>query len=695
MAQGNGTVHEIARLLIREILNFHFHPFLSSNDSSECSKWQKERQQVSSRTYSAQFLEDVVVAFFCKFLSSPNILFMQFDNGGDTYSASFLKDIFSGLISKLLTSTASVCMVGKQGTEPSLKYLIESILKEFAKSPVKVLQIPEGGQTFPDVEKAEVAKIIHASLCSILQDQKSGVPICMDKENGQTLAEKLASAIKKEILGYQIQEVQSRTFQDPASKPFEFGEMANKVFTEVKKISTPSQIDTPCPFLVSQRFIYDVLAFLLSKILPLPTTFSTDTEERCAEFDFIHMKLLSKVMAEISKNKNAEVKYLDRVQPNRVVSQTVANSIYNNLLPEFGSTSDVQKCIRTGCTILLERIVDILRSHLKGLSSLILEEIAVKLLTKIFSSLPLDEVDTSNVASMKEVARKIINSLQNLLSNGELKVWQHDDSEDLASEDSRTVGEVVDSVYTDILKHSNSETSLYEDLTNSNEDFANRVACFMVSEISKHDFQLVIDSEKEIPSASLIKLESEKILKKIISDIEAGKKLNKSSDIETPVVSVVFLEEIVSRFLIRILLAQYDLGIHKKKSLSKTDVNGIAAQLKTSVEKEISKNKINLVASDHKPVLDLQYEKAVNQVVHSVMSNVLEKSGSQKELYNDMTTKKYLQIFPSYPGHKSFQLLPSGNRYRVLHAKITRGRGSPPPPAIILLTSFPQQLSYV
>ncbi|KAG8122872.1 hypothetical protein E2320_018333 [Naja naja] len=932
MAQGNGTVHEIAKLLIREILNFHFHPFLSSNDSSECCKWQKERQQVSSRIYSAQFLEDVVVAFFCKFLSSPNILayskdtnlsenemrnlvielvnglviefkmsevkvmqstaeniclpqigaekviqisnsiyekllqqfgsefeifkafqtnscllaeklasiilrgisgfqlmplftgdtspylfsfveaetivdrvetllpeppssgsvfgdifvkilhrifpswlpdsrsaspdltvnedrkrspaighlkkepssdtsktiedivqnicktvyvnsgspnrkqestaegpmetgflsktkqgyptrpqLTQFDSGGDTYSASFLKDIFSGLISKLLTSTASVCMVGKQGTEPSLKYLIESILKEFAKSPVKVLQIPEGGQTFPDVEKAEIAKIIHASLCSILQDQRSGVPICMDKENGQTLAEKLASAIKKEILGYQIQEVQSRTFQDPASKPFEFGEMANKVFTEVKKISTPSQIDTPCPFLVSQRFIYDVLAFLLSKILPLPTTLSTDTEERCAEFDFIHMKLLSKVMAEISKNKNAEVKYLDRVQPNRVVSQTVASSIYNNLLPEFGSTSNVQKCIRTGCTILLERIVEIvikeisgnqmqmyfteelnrqqeaieaekaledqygansepsegqtqLRSHLKGLSSLILEEIAVKLLTKIFSSLPLDEVDRSNVASMKEAARKIINSLQNLLSNGELKVWQHDDSEDLASEDSRTVGEVVDSVYMDILKHSNSETSLYEDLTNSNEDFANRVACFMVSEISKHDFQPVIDSEKEIPSPSLIKLESEKILKKIISDIEAGKKLNKSPDTQTSVVSVVFLEEIVSRFLIRILLAQYDLGIHKKKSLSKTDVNGIAAQLKTSVEKEISKNKINLVASDRKPVLDLQYEKAVNQVVHSVMSNVLEKSGSQKELYKDMTTKQV--IFP-------------------------------------------------
>ncbi|KAM6459288.1 fibrous sheath-interacting protein 2-like [Liasis olivaceus] len=969
MVQGNGTVHEIANFLIREILNFHLHPFLSSNDSSsECSKWQKERKQFSQRIYSALFLEDVVVAFFCKILSSPNILayskdislsedemrnlvielvnalvnefkmsevkviqsaeedvclpqigaekviqisnsiyekllqrfgsefeifkafqknscmlaeklapiiirdisgyqllplftgdtspylfsfleaetivdrvetllpeptssgsvfgemfvkilrrifpswlpvsisaspdpalseggkrsppishlkeepssdagksiqnivqnicktvyvksgspnrkqettaeelmepgflsktkqgyhsprsksplrqshpsstlssktagwtihhvrlgegepqLMQLENGVDTYSASFLKDIFSGLISKLLTSTASVCMLEKQGAEaePSLKHLIESILKEFAKSPVKVLQLPEGGQTFPDVEKTEIAKIIHASLCSILQDQRSGVPICMDMANGHMLAEKLASAIKKEILGYQIQEVQAKTFQDPASKPFEFGEMAKKVFTEVKKISTPSQIATPCPFLVSQRFIHDVLAFLLSKILPLPTTLSTSTDtDQCAEFDFIHMKLLSKVMAEISKNKNAEVKYLDRVQPNRVVSQTVASSIYNSLLPEFGSTSVVEKCIRTGCTILLERIVDIvikeisgnqmqtyfteelnrqqeaieaekahedqygaspelsegqthLRSQLKGLSSLILEEVAVKLLTKIFSSLPLDEVDTRSVASMKEVARKIINSLQILLSNNKLKVWQHDDSEDLASEDSRTVGEVVNSVYTDILKHSNSETSLYEDLTNSNEDFVNRVACFMVSEISKHDFQPVSDLKEELPSPSVIKLESEKIVKKFLSDIEAGKEMKKSSGTQIPVVPVAFLEEILSRFLTTILLAQYDLGIHEKKSLSKTDVNEIVGLLKTSVEKEMSKNKINLVASDDQPVLDPQYEETVNQVVHSVVNNVLEKSGSQKELYNDMTTNQL--IFP-------------------------------------------------
>ncbi|XP_063147183.1 fibrous sheath-interacting protein 2 [Candoia aspera] len=970
IAQGNGTVREIAQLLIREILNFHLHPFLSTNDSSsEYSKWQKERQQFSQRIYSALFLEDVVVAFFCKILSSPNILayskdihlsedemrnivielvnalvnefkmseikviqgaeedvclpqigaekvieisnsiyekllqqfgtefeifkafqknicmlaeklapiiirdisgyqllpmftgdtssylfsfleaetivdrvetllpepassgsvfgemfvkilhrifpswlpdstpaspdpivseegkrsppvsylkeepssdagksiqnivqnicktvyvksgspnrkqestaeelmeagflsktkqgyhsprsksplrqshlssalssktagwtihhvrlgegepqLMQLENGGDTYSASFLKDIFSGLISRLLTSTASVCLLEKQGAEaePSLKHLIESILKEFAKSPVKVLQLPEGGQTFPNVEKTEIAKIIHAALCSILQDQRSGVPICMDKENGHMLAEKLVRAIKKEILGYQIQEVQAKTFQDPASKPFEFGEMAKKVFTEVKKISTPSQIATPCPFLVSQRFIHDVLAFLLSKILPLPTKYSTssDTEDQCAEFDFIHMKLLSNVMAEISKNNNAEVKYLDRVQPNRVVSQTVANSIYNSLLPEFGSTSIVEKCIRTGCTILLERIVDIvikeisgnqmqtyfteelnrqqqaieaekaledqygigpepsegqtpLRSHLKGLSSLILEEVAVKLLTKIFNSLPLDEVDTKSVASMKEVARKIINSLQCLLSNGKLNVWQQDDSEDLASEDSRTVGEVVDSVYSDILKHSNSETSLYEDLTNSNEDFVNRVACFMVSEISKRDFQPVFDSRAELLSPSVIKLESEKIVKKFLSDMEAGKEIKKSSETQIPVVPVAFLEEILSRFLTTILLAQYDLGIHKKKSLSKTNVNEIVGLLKTSVEKEMTKNKINLVASDNQPVLDPQYEETVKQVVHSVVNNVLEKSGSQKELYNDMTTNQV--IFP-------------------------------------------------
>ncbi|XP_044312023.1 fibrous sheath-interacting protein 2 [Varanus komodoensis] len=618
----------------------------------------------------------------------------QVEEGADVYSSSFLKDIFSGLVTKLLSSTTSACTPEEKSSEveSSAKHLVESILKEFAKSPVKVLQIPEGGQTFPTVGKTEIAKIIHASLCSILLDWGSGAPICTDKGSDHTLAERLARAIKKEICSYQIQGTSTEACQSPALKPFELGEMAKKVLMEVRKINTPSQTVTPYPLLVSQRFIHDVLAVLLARFLPLPTADAApaDTEDQCAEFDFIHMKLLSKVMAELAKDKDAKVQYLDRVQPNRVISQTVANSIYSNLLPEFGTTATVEKCIKAGCTVLSERIADFvikeisghqmqtyfmeelnrqqkaeeaereleqqyspgpleeetpLQSHLRGLSSIFIEEVAAKLLSKVFHALPLEDMDAGTIASMKEVAKKIINSLQRHLSKNKFRVWQQADTEDLGSEDSQAVGEVVDSVYTDIVKHSSSGTSLYEDITNKNDDFVNQVACFVVSEISRRDFQSLSGSEDELCSPSaVIQLESERIVKKFLSDMDLGEAKDDLSEAHIPLVPVLFLEEILSRFLTTILLAQYDLGIHGKKSLSTTNVNEIVGLLKTSVEKEMSKNKIGLVASNDKPILDPEYEETVNQVVHSVISNVLEKSGSQKELYNDMTTRQV--IFP-------------------------------------------------
>nr|XP_060613641.1 fibrous sheath-interacting protein 2-like [Anolis sagrei ordinatus] len=627
---------------------------------------------------------------------------MQAEDGGDVYSSSFLKDIFSGLVSKLLSSTGPETR-GTEAESP-LRNLMESILKEFAKSPVKVLQVPEAGQPHPAVGKTEVAKIIHSSLCNILQDQgSSGALFGRDQQSQHALAERLASAIKKEILGYQIQVGPGMASQEPASKPFEFGEMAKKVWMEVKKISTPSPPKSqPSSLLVSQRFIHDVLGFLLSKILPLPTedTTSPDTQERCDEFDFIHMKLLSKVMDDLAKDKNTEVQYLDPVQPNRVVSQTVANSVYNNLMPEFGSTSTVQKCIRAGCSILLERIADImikeisgskmqsyfseernrqqevmeaeremeqrygdspehqygdslepkeggtqLRSHLKGLSILILEEVAAKFLSKMVLSLSSEEMDETILESVKEVARKIVGSLQRRIEKNKLQVWQNEEEEDLGSEESQAVGEVVDSVYMDIMKQSGSEASLYEDLTNKSEDLVNRVACFMVSEISRRDFPSGSMSEEEILRSSTdIKLKSDKIIQKFLDDIKMEKDKKETTGVPGPVVPVAFLEEILSRFLTTIFLEQCDLGIHEK-NLSKTEVNKIASLLKTSVEKMISKNNIGLLASsEDQPTLDPRYEAAVNKVVHSVISNVMEKSGSQQELYKDMTTSQV--IFP-------------------------------------------------
>uniref|UniRef100_A0A8D0E5B8 Fibrous sheath-interacting protein 2 C-terminal domain-containing protein n=1 Tax=Salvator merianae TaxID=96440 RepID=A0A8D0E5B8_SALMN len=582
---------------------------------------------------------------------------VKFESGSGVYSSNFLKDIFSELISKLLSSTTIVCRQEKRGAESelSVKEITESILKEFAKSPVKVLQLPKGGQISPAVGKTDVAKIIHASLCSILHDERSGLSVYKNLNWDCRLAERLANAIKKEILGYQIQEVSVKTLKKPDSQSFEIEEMLEKVLMEVKKINSSSpRMSTPHPVLVSQRFVHDVLTALLAKILPtgLPTT--AGAKDECSEFDSIHMKLLNRVVAGLSKNRDADVQYLDKVQPNRVVSQTLANSIYNRILPEFGTTS-LEKCIRTGCTILLERIYgdglevpegeSSLQTHLKGLSTIVIEEVTVKLLLKMFHSLPLDDLGARSIASVEQAARKIIHSLQELISKNKLKVRQHDNAEDLGSEDSQAVGKAVNSAYTDMIKHSSSETSLYEDLMNENKDLVNKFAYFMVHELSKQDFRSASDAEDELPHPNPeIKLECDRIIKKFLENIAAGKSTEEPFLTQTSVLPVSFLEEILSQFLTKILLAQCELGIHEKNSLSAKAVNEMASQLKMSVEREMSKNKVGLVASDDWLTLGPQYEDAVNCIVQSVISNVLEKSGSQQELYDDMTKGKV--IFP-------------------------------------------------
>lgn len=617
----------------------------------------------------------------------------QGDGRGNVYSSSFLKDIFSGLVSKLLSSTASVCLLeekkGESESEPPVKTLVESILKAFAMSPVKVMKVPKEAahEAAPPVDQKEIAKIIHSSLCGILKDRVGGTPICIDKESASALAEKLASSIKKEILGYQIQETPAKSSQHPLSKPFELGEMARKILTEVREKNKPSQPTRQEPLLVSQRFIHDVLDALLTNIIPLPAdgVASAGSEDKFAEFDFIHMKLLGTVMAEIGKNAN--VQYLERCQPNPEASQAITNSIYENLLPEFGDVSALEKCIKAGCAILFERIADCvikeisgeqtqayfaeelnqqqeaeaegslpddyrakpsedetaLQSHLKGLSSIVLEEVAAKLLAKMFHSIPMENIESSSIAAMREVAKKILDSLQGIISKKKLRVWQEEDMEDLGLEDSRTVGEVVDSVYTDIIKHSGSETSLYDELTNENEDFVKRVACVMVSEISRHDFQPYSDSDEDLgPPSSDIKLETDKIIEKFLNDMETEKAKKEQSTSMNPTVPVVVMEEILSRFLTKVVLAQQELASSFQKTWSKTEVNDMADELKISVEKEMLRKRITLVVPEDK--LNQEDEEKVDRVVHAVYSNVLEISGSRHEMCKDMTTTKI--IFP-------------------------------------------------
>lgn len=97
-----------------------------------------------------------------------------------------------------------------------------------------------------------------------------------------------------------------------------------------------------------------------------------------------------------------------------------------------------------------------------------------------------------------------------------------------------------------------------------------------------------------------------------------------------------FLEEALALFLAKIVRLPSDSSKHAK-NLSKPELNKIASQLTKSVTAEISKSNINLVAADSEEhFLNPESIEMVSQVIDSIYSNVLQQSGTQKDLYHDI-----------------------------------------------------------
>ncbi|XP_025034454.2 fibrous sheath-interacting protein 2-like [Pelodiscus sinensis] len=105
------------------------------------------------------------------------------------------------------------------------------------------------------------------------------------------------------------------------------------------------------------------------------------------------------------------------------------------------------------------------------------------------------------------------------------------------------------------------------------------------------------------------------------------------------------VEEIISRVVTTVLNSVCSTSLEYTKSLSKTEVNEITETLKQSVEKIMSTNKISLVgAADEDQDLSPEHGDTVTHVVDNIYSNVLQESGSQTALDQDVTSSR--TIFP-------------------------------------------------
>lgn len=532
----------------------------------------------------------------------------------------------------------------------------------------------------PEIDKTLVNKVVHSSVCNILKEYRSQDSICQNiKCNRENLARRLTSAVINEIFQHQLNLVFCDQVPASACLPLQSKNVVRKVQKVAKTASKECQTSSPYTIMLPHKFLENVISALLSIIFSTVSKTKAETSEDnwFTELDFLQAKLLSTVTTEISKDKDLIIQYVESLHPSDdEIIQLVARSIYNNLFSEFGSQEIIQNCVASGCIILLQSIVDLVLREVAGnqlqnyfsgeltphqcaevdsvvenilkdvtqtidgpqpqpsyahiLPYNIIEEIAVKFLSKLLSMFPkVDKERTDSVETeMQKMTSKILNSMQEFISKSKIKLTPPAKELPIVSlADNESIEKVVNSVYTSILKHSGSHTSIFKDLMSKSNVLSDIIGFLMVKEISNSEFQPQV--EEEVSSSELI-LEAVKIMEKVVKIVDEKSSFKKGSILDAS-----FLEEALALFLAKIRLPSA--SSKGAKNLSKPELNKIASQLTKSVTAEISKSNISLVPADpEEQFLKPESIEMISQVIDSVYSNVLQQSGSLDDLYYDI-----------------------------------------------------------
>uniref|UniRef100_A0A8C0K7W7 Fibrous sheath interacting protein 2 n=1 Tax=Canis lupus dingo TaxID=286419 RepID=A0A8C0K7W7_CANLU len=492
------------------------------------------------------------------------------------------------------------------------------------------------------IDKTLVNKVVHSSVCNILKEYKSQDSICKDiKSNGENLARRLTRAVINEIFQHQLNFI----FCD------EVLDVVRKVQKVAQTASKECQTSSPYTIMLPHKFLGNVISALLWKIFSTVSDAGVETSEYnwFTKLDFLQMKLLNTVTTAISKDKDMTIQYVESLHPNDdEIIQLVIHSIYNNLLSQFGSQEVIQNCVASRCRILSETIVDLVLqepqpSRVHILPYNIVEEITVKFLSKLLSMFPnVDEERTKSLETdMQTISSKILNSIQEFMSKSMIKlVPPAKELPTVPLANNETIEKVVNSVYASVLKHSGSHTSVFKDLMGKSNVLSDVIGLLMVKEISNSEFQPPV--EDKVSSSELV-LEAVKIIEKVLRIVDEFKSGEKSSSKKHPMLDARLVEEALALFLAKIVRLQ-SISCKDAKNVSKPELNKIVSQLMKSVTAEISQSNINLVAADPEYLLNSESIEMISQVIDSVYSNVLQQSGTQEELYDDL--KGTNTVFP-------------------------------------------------
>ncbi|XP_032186524.1 fibrous sheath-interacting protein 2-like isoform X3 [Mustela erminea] len=673
------------------------------------------------------------------------------ENNHGIFPANFLGDVLSEIVNKLvfnsLLGTDDTCQnvtknVNQTALDDTAMKLIDSLLKEFSDAQIKVMNPGQGSQFLPSADivssvpniplrqkepsvnkaprekkmaaatkvdssdeapsmanipssdKMLVNKIVHSSLCNILQEYRSQDSIYKDiNSNGGNLARKLANTVIEEIFQHQLNLLLYEEVPEAACLPLESKEVMKKVHKVVQTACKECQTSSPYTIMLPYEFLESIISSLLSKIFSTVASAKAEISEDhlYTELYFLQMKLISTIMTEISKDNDMIVKYVESLHPNDdEIIQLVVQTIYNNLLPQFGSQKSIQNCVSSGCKILSETIVNLVVQEVAGnqlqnyfsgeltphqctevdsvvenilkdviqttevprsqpsqvykLPFHIIEEIAVNFLSKLLSMFPKvgKKQNNSLHAEMQTIISKILSSFQDYLSKSQIIVVpQAEESPTVSLADSTTIEKVVTSVYNSVLRHSGSHISVYKDLMSKSNVLSDIIGFLMVKEISNSELHPRVEEEA---SRSELVLEAVKIMEKVVKIIDDLKSKKKPSTKKETVLDARFLEEMLALFLAK-LVKLPSASSRDAKNLSKSEVNKIASQLTKSVTAEIARNNISVVAANpEENFLSPESIEIISQIVESVFNQVLQQSGTHEELYYDM--KGTNSVFP-------------------------------------------------
>ncbi|XP_072673892.1 fibrous sheath-interacting protein 2-like [Canis lupus baileyi] len=666
------------------------------------------------------------------------------------FPANFLEGVLSEIVNKLVFNsswgTDDACQnvtntVNQSELCDTAMKLINSLLKEFSDAQIKVLNPGQGSQFLPSADKVSsvhnvplrqkepsvdkaprkkkmaaatktassdeapsmanipssdkrlVNKIVHSSICNILREYRSQDSIYKDiNSNGENLARKLANAVIEESFQHQLNLLLYDDVPAAACLPLESKEVMKKVHKGIQTACKECQTSSPYTIMLPHEFLESIISSLLSKIFSTVARAKTETSEDNlhTELDFLQMKFVSTIMTEISKDKDMIVQYVQSLHPNDdEIIQLVVQTIYNNLLPQFGSQESIQNCASSGCKILSETIVNLVVQEVAGnqlqnyfsgeltphqcteidsvvenilkdviqttevpqpqpsqaykLPFPIIEEIAVNFLSKLLSMFPKADKKQNNSlnAEMQTIISKILSSFQEYLSKSQITVVpQAKESPTVSLADSNTIEKVVTSVYNSVLKHSGSHISVYKDLMSKSNVLSDIIGFLMVKEISNSEFH----PQVEEASSSELVLEAAKIMEKVVKIIDDLKSKKKPSTRKETVLNARFLEETLALFLAKLVKVPWA-SSRDVKNLSKSEVKKIASRLTKCVTAEISRNNINVVSTDpEETFLSPESIEIISQMVDSVYNQVLQQSGTHEELYYNM--KGTNNVFP-------------------------------------------------